>query len=328
MLPDGFNSSVLKTVNPVSAITPVLASAAIGSASQELQSKAQQLIKFQQYTGEVVSKLSDTTFVVKLNGPQVNNLFLKMDLPNKTTLGQSLNLQFVESEPTLSFILKPTFTSSEEAKVQLSQTGQFLIKFINEAQEKGISKQFEATKVVTQQPNKPAVFANDLRQALGQSGLFYESHLHEYSQGQMSLLQLKQEPQNQANTVMQTLVYHQLNTLENQRITWHGEVWPGQMMTWDVYQEKKDQSTPKDAQNASEDAQVATDLTLDFPQLGKVKAKLSVVNGHLRLNITAENNATYQLMQTQQTKLINNLTKNGQVLDSFSVVRNKMDNHG
>jgi hypothetical protein len=307
-------------VNAIYRVLPVTALGELGSNGQELASKTAQLVQGREYQAQVLSKLSNNDFLVKVSGNQVQDLTLKMELGGQAKVGQSLALEYLHNSPTLTFLLKQSLPSQSATNVNLSHIGSQLGQYIQQAEAQGVPTRFQAVDVVTHNPIKPQIVAHDLQQAVARSGLFYESHLQEFTQGKVTLNQLKHEPQNQAGFSPATHMFQQLAVLENQRLSWHGEIWPGQMMTWDVYEQHQSKQSNEHEWNEPEQSRpIASELTIDFPSLGKVTAKLSIVNGHIRIGLIGEQTQTLQAMQKQKHQLAEALTKNGQQLDALTV---------
>lgn len=310
-------------LNAVQRIMPVLAVGSIGSTSQQLASTIAQLVQGQVYQGKVVTRLEGGTFLVNVTGPQVHDLTLKMNLGQQTQLGQTLALEYLHDSPTLTFMLKQPNANVGAETVKLSHTGHLLGQYLQQAEAQGVPKRFEATEVVTQFPSKPALVAQDLKHAVSQSGLFYESHLQAFSQGQTPISQLRQEPQNQSNFTPATMLFQQLAVLENQRLSWQGEVWSGQPMTWDVYEQRLPSERERAANQPTPETvrAIASEMTLDFPNLGKISVKLSLVEGRMRVHMTGEAPPTLTLLQQQKPQLAEAISKNGQTLDGITVAR-------
>jgi len=303
-------------INPVSKILPVLAVQKIGSAAEALGSKAKHFLQGQLYEAKVLEKISDADFLVK-----VDETILRMPLGNAGQVGQTLSLRYLQSQPTPTFLLSQPQLNLEEEPVSVSQTAQLIHHLLKEASAEGASTRYQATGVVTQHPNNPQIMAQDFKQAISQTGLFYESHLSEFEQGERSLSAIMQEPQNTQKTPLATLVSQQLNVLENQRFSWSGEVWQGQKMQLDVYQtsENIQNERQSSASSLSEDHPIQSEMTLHLPKLGKINAKLSLVGGRLSVNLQAEQNGTQQTLNQQRPQLAAAIEKNGQALDALTV---------
>lgn len=308
-------------VGSVYRVTPALPVGALASPQQELDAKTAQLVVGREYIAQISAKLTDSTYVVKLSGQQVQDLTLKMDLGSQAKLGQTFSLQYLHGNPALTFALKqaPTSTLPQMgSSVNLSNAGSLIGHYLQQAEVNQVPTRYEAHGVVTRSPLKPEQMAQDLKNAIGRTGLFYESHLQEMTHGQQSVAQLKQEPQNQPNFSNAAMLFQQLAILENQRIAWQGEVWAGQKMVLDVYAEE----LPVDADDAAtalEDRHMASELTIDFPHLGKVTAKLSLAGGRMRIQLESAAPHTANLMQNEKMVLAEAVTKNGLALDALTV---------
>lgn len=182
----------------------------------------------------------------------------------------------------------------------------------------------------------PAQLAPRLQQALEGSGLFYEAHLRQWSEGERSLAQIRQEPQNQASrgepaplpssaqapnpapTQAGQWVPLQLDSLEQNRFAWQGEFWPGQPMQWEVRREHeraRQDTTPANEATAT----WQTVLKLDLPGLGQVSAQIRLQDGHAQLQLRAEHADAAALLQTGREQLIESLAAAGTALDTFLV---------
>ncbi|WP_035054084.1 flagellar hook-length control protein FliK [Andreprevotia chitinilytica] len=132
----------------------------------------------------------------------VKDQLLDLNLPRNTQPGEQLELDVVSQEP-LTFSLVPrqapsTTTAGSPQQAALSQAGRFLADVL--AQEKdGHSAAAVLSNAAPLFDGEPdtAKLAARLQQALGESGLFYESHQAEWANGQRSLQALMREPQNQ-----------------------------------------------------------------------------------------------------------------------------------
>ncbi len=312
-LPD--NLSITPAPNPVDRVTPVLSVDKIGTPLQELNARATQLVKGQEYIAQVVSKLDDKAYLIK-----VDNTVLKMELGNAAQAGQTLVLRYVQDRPVPTFLLAPTPNKSTDGSLQLSPAANLIGQYLKQAEKAGVSNRHEATATVTLSPKNPQIVAQDLRQTISRSGLFYESHLNEMVQGTRTVAAVMQEPQNQNVSQIAHLMTQQLAMLENQRLSWHGEVWPGQKMDWDVYLHDRQQSEKNEQEatdlNTIKDRPITSELTLNFPNLGKVTAKLNLVDGHMRISILAEQ---ADVLKAQTENLSHAIINSGLQLDALTV---------
>ena len=221
--------------------------------------------------------------------------------------------------PSLTLILdSKDSVKNNTSSASFSPTATLIDNVLKHANAEGVSTKFEAQAVITSALKSPEVIAQDLKNAISNSGLFYESHLSHYTAGARSLAEIKQEPQNLSNSTANNLLPQQLSILENQRLAWHGEVWPGQKMDWDIYF-KNEQETGNHYQDDDSQNVIATDLTLYLPQLGKVTARLSLVAGRMRISLLAEEVQTLSVLKEQSKSLVDAIEKNGQILEELKV---------
>lgn len=172
--------------------------------------------------------------------------------------------------------------------------------------------------------------ATALRDALANSGLFYESHQAQWIRGERSTSQLLVEPQNQlptsatpdqaapARTIphlpiaqeLVTLVQQQLHTLETHQLSWNGQVWPGQPMRWEIEGQPERHST----QQNTDTRQWSTELELALPKLGDVHIRLEFNQLGVKLNLHASNASAVSLLTQQLPQLANTLAHAGVAL--------------
>jgi len=315
-LPD--NLSISPGPAPVGRVIPVLAVDNIGATLQELSARATQFVIGREYVAQVVSKVDDKAYLVK-----IDSAVLKMELGNTAQAGQSINLRYIKDGPAPTFFFMPQASVPEDGAPELSQAARLIGQYLQEAEKNGVSNKYEATAIVTHAPKDPQMVAQGLRQAISNSGLFYESHLSEMLQGGRSVAAIMQEPQNQHQNLTQiaALTSQQLAVLEQNRINWHGEVWPGQMMDWDVYTEPRGEEGDEQADTQQEgDARpVVSELKLDFPNLGVVAAKLTIINGYVSINLRAEQDSTMDELRSKSRALTQAINNTGLKLDGLII---------
>lgn len=79
------------------------------------------------------------------------------------------------------------------------------------------------------------------------------------------------------------LVQQQLQSLESGHYVWHGQVWPGQTMDWEIVD---DQPRQRDAQDG-DDGIWKSRLRLLFPELGAISAEIRLRGQNLEVQIAA-----------------------------------------
>lgn len=202
----------------------------------------------------------------------------------------------------------------------VSATAQLIHQSLTQAEASGLASKFIAQTVLTHTPALPNVVSQQLKTAINQSGLFYESHLQELVEGRRSVDELKQEPQNKPHHVPHTLLPQQLHILEHQRLSWHGEVWPGQPMDWDLYrQDAPDNKEHRD--DTDEPAATVSELSLQLPHLGKVTAKIHLKNGRMQIALLAEQENALRVLKEKSPALASAIESKGQQLESLTLNR-------
>ena len=317
------------SVIPISRITPVLAVDPVGTLIQSLGDRAAQFVKGQAYSAQVLSQAGDGTYTVKVEvGASFKDALIKMDLGKgdaglAAKSGQTLLLRYLGANPTPTFLSLSTMSNAAVNTADISPTAKLIGSILNQANSEGLPMRFEANAVVTYAPNNAHIVAHDLKHAVSSSGLFYESHLNDLVQSKQALAAIRQEPQNQVNPALAGLMAQQLAILENQHLSWQGQVWPGQKMDWDVYLHKNaDENNQQQfygQQEAIENRPISSEMTLHLPNLGKVTAKLSLADGRMRIGILAEQAQTLGALKDHRQTLAKAIEKNGQQLDVLTV---------
>jgi flagellar hook-length control protein FliK len=169
----------------------------------------------QQLPAQVIANLPSGRFQV-----QVENQILDMNLPRNTQPGEEIQLTYITSSPRMTFALTPELEAKlppqvANSGVTLSDTARFLGALLQKNSSADASGTASASgtiyrpvgnQVATAELAKTAVvvpgeppptreFAQALRTAVSQSGLFYESHQAQWVTGERTLASILQEPQ-------------------------------------------------------------------------------------------------------------------------------------
>jgi hypothetical protein len=159
-----------------------------------------------------------------------------------------------------------------------------------------------------------------LQEAIGQSGLFYESHVAEWAEGKRSLSELLREPQMQkragdADLGQAQLINLQLRTQEQDKIRWQGEAWPGQKMEWEI-----DKDAPEDQEDgAAAQPSWRSGVRFRFPLLGEVAASVVLVGNALHIQIQAGTPESAAALRSQSGALQQSLAAAGATLSSLAI---------
>ncbi len=302
----------------------------------------------QKLQGVVLSEISLGLFKVR-----VANQLVQMKLPVSVHAGDTVELQVISLQPRLTFGMvasnNPLSTSQ-----QLSTTARMLSALSQQLPEKALAHAVvKPPLVTTEEPPKAQPLANLLREVINRSGLFYESHQAQWLEGGRSTTQLLQEPQNQAASEMtaasimssaaslpasstvvaqspqsvsipipphlQALVQQQLSALETGRILWQGQVFPKQMLRWEIWQQSGQGQTP----TADQERIWVTSLHLELPSLGPVNAQMRFASSAMSLTIDAASPETRALLDSASLRLLSGLTEAGLKVSSVLVMQHE-----
>lgn len=198
----------------------------------------------QQLPAHVIASLANGRFSV-----MIENQTLDMNLPRNTQVGENLQLVFVSGDPRPTFTLLSSLTNAavanQSSSVNLSDISKLLTQIqANAAGSSNVANAANAAsntinltanaasaanaKPATMQPLVDTIpiteggtppptlqFANALRDAISQSGLFYESHQAQWAVGERPLTELLREPQAQLSPILNQLKQSSTSALPN-----------------------------------------------------------------------------------------------------------------
>ncbi len=187
-----------------------------------------------------------------------------------------------------------------------------------------------------------AALAPALRQAVAESGMFYESHQAAWLSGTREAASLMHEPQAaessrsprsparpagaDAGTVpaadadgmripasLLPLVQRQLDALATHQLVWQLTPWPGQDARWTIEEFPDERGGP----GHEAGAHWATSIELVLPNLGRVRARIAIAGSRLDLAIRAAGVQARNRMNEARTALVSALARDG--LDAATV---------
>lgn len=179
-----------------------------------------------------------------------------------------------------------------------------------------------------------------LKNALGDSGLFYESHVAEWAEGKRSLQDLAREPQMQRMTAQQAtseavaramggpdlsaaqMINLQLHAQEQGKVQWHGEAWPGQPMQWEVERESGEGRSRggRQEEDPAEGQPVwRSGVRFSLPLLGKVAASVTLVGDQVHVTLQSGTADTATDLRAWSGMLQEALAAAGAPLSSLSI---------
>jgi hypothetical protein len=214
---------------------------------------------------------------------------------------------------------------------ELSSTGKLIDQILQSSAQSEIATQKTAMVQNAALMSQPAQLADALKQAISNSGLFYESHLADWARGKLPQSQLALEPQAMLNAMnvqdvaidknipLSQLIHRQLDALEQQKISWQGNLIPGLPMEWQIQRKEKRQASPKN--RAPEDTWQSV-VKFEFASLGEVSATIHLQGKHLSLFLQTNSEASAALLKENASVLTNALIAAGTPLEAFSIKEN------
>jgi len=370
---------------PVVLIEASVPATTIGQPRQETLERLLQLTLGKEYQAQVLSRLTDGSFLVK-----VDNAAASMKLPPGTKTGDTLELTLLATQPRPTFLLGKTDAG---ANTSLSTAGRLIGNMLQMAQQDGASPA-----VIARTPLLPAAsaatlpstpqIASAMQQAVASSGLFYESHVAQWAAGNRPLSDLLREPavkrtssmtaaltsattdtsstdeaptgelnrlvsnvkewvggerqlgdvlrmaqarhmqdaiepvmtraaQTQDGPIVEQarLLNQQLDTMEQRRILWQGELFPGQALEWEISDEspkgKSDEPPTQPVWNST--------VRFSMPTLGAISATIRLTGDHVQLQIRTADEETAQTLREHGPQLASALDIAGTTLDALLV---------
>jgi hypothetical protein len=227
----------------------------------------------------------------------------------------------------------------QSANLTLSSAGQMISNLL-QAQPQGAAATILSH--VPPLPGPPTMptphIAAALKDSVALSGVFYESHVTEWVDGKRDLADLQREPQAQigksidsaglltrpdaASTDIGKIVNMQLTTLDQQRVAWQGEVWPGQNMEWEISRDDSQQPGQEQQQGGKEATPTWQSVVrFNFEHLGTVAASIRLVGDQIHMQIRTNNDSASEALRTHGSELADSMAAAGSSLDSLIVKR-------
>ena len=175
-----------------------------------------------------------------------------------------------------------------------------------------------------------------LKDGINYSGVFYESHVAAWAAGQRPAEELMKEPQAQvaarsggeinllnesdpAQNQLGQIINLQLNALEQQRVVWHGEIWPGQKMEWEISQEHGQESSHPQGSDEENAPSWHSVVRFNFAHLGSVSASIRLIGQQVHVQVKADNEAAAAALRGNSGLFANAMAAAGTSLDSLIV---------
>lgn len=329
------------------------------------QLEAPQLMPGQKVPAHVVASLPNGRFQVL-----IADKALDMNLPKNTQPGDTVELVFVTAKPRLTFILASDLgniaatanSANAKPQVSLSETARFLGGLLEKAAQPEAAQTKAATiaqaaPLLSGAPGKTLDFAQTLRGALTQSGLFYESHQAQWVSGQRPISDLLQEPQGRLSPAAANLATPNSSPSESQPSSAllpnqsdvlsgkppagmqpaHPEtlpivrqqlealdtrqvMWQGQVWPGQTVDWRIEERPAREQGSRDvEQPEWQTSLQLALPQLGEISARLILHPQGVRIQLGAAEPETVKLMNEQRPALQQGMEASGLKLAEIRV---------
>ena len=258
---------------------------------------------------------------------------LHVKLPMNARPGDVLDMIFVSREPKPAFMLAAHAPGAEPSP--LSLTGRFISDLLGRSVlQTAPAATAAALPLLPSPPADGTQLARNLADALGRSGLFYESHLVQWLSGTRTLAELALEPQSRlapfwrfrpapprqegaavphpaaeahgdqravhhpVHPEAQGMVRQQLEIYEMRQVAWQGIAWPGQSMEWEVAEDK-----PHTPAEADRPATWKSRLKLTLPNLGQVCASFCLDPRGMDVRVTTADPVTAFMLRSGNAPL-------------------------
>jgi hypothetical protein len=201
----------------------------------------------------------------------------------------------------------------------------------------------------------PVKLAAVLKDAIGASGLFYESHVAEWSAGKRDLTELQREPQMQraaarqeagpaapapasaaaaaasttaafapggaipADPATAQFINLQLASHEQGRVAWQGQLWPGQDMSWQISRDPPERGERQASGGEAPEAPWRSALRLRFAALGEIGATVVLAGDQLHIQLQPGSDAIGNLLRARAGELQRSLEASGNPPASLTV---------
>lgn len=378
-------ASFFQTDKPVHALNP----------AREIPADLPEFTPGQRLTATLDRPLADGLFRAVVVGKVVTLAIQTAPEDPPLSSGQTLALEVTRSTPqTLHAQIVPVRQDGGEAPPALSQAARLISTLLTGQPAQEPTALAEGKPLLPTPPSSAPPLIPALKEALTQSGMFYEAHQAQWLAGKRPLESLRQEPQGQlpptpapastspplpaamaplppgatppqieaevaifqntppdqdasapprpgpahsgslmeqarelfglepkansepastAGTSSTTaaapiperilhLVGQQLDALATQQFVWHGQVWPGQTMEWEI-----EDPTGGQGPDGQEAPDWNTTLRLTMPQLGQIEARLKLHGSGVTIRLLAQEPAARATLAAEQATLARGL---------------------
>jgi flagellar hook-length control protein FliK len=255
-----------------------------------------------------------TSFLLNENSDHPFTLLGQLNVAEDAELEISAKIlnrsQEINSSKLAEFRAQTITTTTQELPEQsspthLSNASQLISHLLTESTELNRAETIKSSALIglgalaaLNQPVTTNELAHKLQQAVEKSGLFYESHVAQWSRGQLPLTQIQEEAKllsvelpkifptqlQELPAGMAEILRQQLHFIEHQNITWQGMLNPETPMSWRIEEQEHKQKEQEEQTSELPPSTWLSQLQVDFPHLGKVKIQLQLHENNLQAN--------------------------------------------
>ncbi len=171
----------------------------------------------------------------------------------------------------------------------------------------------------------PAQLATQLQNTIGQSGLFYESHLAEWAEGTRPLSELMREPQTlrapgspPTDPATAQFINLQLTSQEQSRVAWQGQLLPGQHMEWEIQKEEGGRRGGG-GPDGEEQPTWRSGMKFRLPLLGEIAATVVMAGDKFQIEIQTGTSEVGSMLRSHAGELTSAMEAAGTPLSSLSI---------
>lgn len=326
--------------------------------AQDISDKLAGLVAGQRLLAEIQSLLPNGSYRALINQRSVT-----LGLPFAATPGDTIELEVTESDGKLTLaVLSKALAESDgdaAASTRLSRTGQLIGALLAARSAESVALPLNDNQPISERPPTDAKeLLPLLRQAISESGMFYESHQAEWIEGRYPQRQLLQEPQGRltphtavpqatssgnlpaASDAVQVspalaplvpttppaqlaaAVAPELQTVVQQQLEAFATqtfAWQGQIWAGQQMQWEIDDARDGRASGGDDSPRWQTRLRLTLPRLGAVEARLLIEGKQLKLSVLADHGETRALLHADADRLRRQLEQAGLDLASMGI---------
>lgn len=324
------------------------------AAAPEMPAAVSKIEPGQKFQGTVQAEISQGMFKVQIAGQSI-----QMRLPGNIKSGDVLELEVIATQPRITFRMAASVNPLSTPD-QIGGMARLLSNLMERPEERPVVQQLGGKAVWPSAEQAPDTkqLASGLREALANSGLFYESHQAQWVRGERSTAQLLVEPQNQltgkqaalANQAAQQAgetspattstttpsaqqakgpgdsalpIARELLPLVQQQLhtlETHQLTWFGQVWPGQEMQwEIQGQPERQTPRGEQGEREWSTEMELALPRLGDVHARLVFAESGLRMTLHAADASTVELFNRSLSQLRNALADAGITLSAAVV---------